>query len=58
MVCGPTSRTPDLSGLMGPVCGLDNFYVFAGWTVGISQGAAIGQLMAEWIVEGEPSLDL
>ena len=58
VVCGPTSRTPDFQGLIGPVPGLQNFFVAAGFSAGVVQGAAIGQLMAEWIVEGEPSLDV
>ena len=58
VVCGPTSRTTDLNGLMGPVSGLRNFYVLAGFSSGVAQGPGAGQQLAEWIVEGEPSLDL
>jgi len=56
-VCGPTSRTPDLNGMLGPLAGFRNLYVAAAWASGITQGAGIGYLAAEWIVEGEPSLD-
>ena len=58
VVCGPTSRTPDLNGLMGPISGLRNFYVLAGFSSGVTQGAGAGQQLAEWIIAGEPSLDL
>ncbi|MDP6350536.1 MAG: hypothetical protein QGG58_12325, partial [Chloroflexota bacterium] len=58
VVCGPTSRTTDLNGLMGPICGLRNFFVLAGFSSGVAQGAGAGQQLAEWIVAGEPSLDL
>jgi len=56
-VCGPTSRTPDLNGMLGPLAGFRNLHVAVAWASGITQGAAIGFLAAEWIVEGEPSLD-
>lgn len=56
-VCGPTSRTPDLNGMLGPLAGFRNLYVAAAWASGITQGAGIGYLAAEWIVEGEASLD-
>ncbi len=58
VVCGPTSRTTDMNGLMGPLAGLRNFFVLAGFTSGVAQGAGVGQQLAEWIVEGAPSLDL
>jgi dimethylglycine dehydrogenase len=58
VVCGPTSRTTDMNGLMGPLAGLRNFFVLAGFSSGVSQGAGVGQQLAEWIVEGAPSLDL
>ncbi|MDP6882874.1 MAG: FAD-dependent oxidoreductase, partial [Rhodospirillales bacterium] len=58
VVCGPTSRTTDMNGLMGPLAGLRNFFVLAGFTSGVAQGAGAGQQLAEWIVEGSPSLDL
>ena len=54
VVCGPTSRTPDLNGLMGPISGLRNFYVLAGFSSGVTQGAGAGQQLAEWIIAGEP----
>ncbi|MCC6471875.1 MAG: GcvT family protein [Alphaproteobacteria bacterium] len=56
-ICGPTSRTPDLSGLMGPVPDRRNLHIVAGYTAGISHGAAIGLMAAEWIVDGEPGID-
>lgn len=52
----PTSRTPDHSPLVGPVPGLRNFFMAAGFSAGIMQSAATA-LIAEWIAEGETSLD-
>ena len=58
VICGPTSRTVDFMGMMGPVSGVDNMHVLAGFSAGVLQGQGVSQLMAEWIVEGQPSLDL
>ncbi|MHB1216613.1 MAG: FAD-dependent oxidoreductase [Alphaproteobacteria bacterium] len=52
----PTSRTPDHSPLVGPVPGLRNFFMAAGFSAGVMQSAATA-LIAEWIAEGETSLD-
>jgi sarcosine dehydrogenase len=43
---------------MGKSPELDNAYVAAGFLYGIAAGGGAGRMMAEWIVEGEPSLDL
>ena len=56
-ICGPTGRTPDTDGLMGPVPGLTNFYSHTGITAGFTHGAAASQLMAQWIVIGQPDMD-
>jgi len=58
VICGPTSRTTDFNGLMGPLAGAPNFWVLAGFSAGISHGGGVGQLLAEWIIEGEPSIDV
>lgn len=58
VICGATSRTPDLSGLMGPVPGWPGLYILSGFAAGVSQGAAIGSLLAEWIVKGTPGFDV
>ncbi len=58
VICGPTSRTVDFNGLMGPLWNHRNLHVLAGFSAGVGQGAGVGRLMAEWIVKGEPSLDV
>ncbi|MBI4736295.1 MAG: FAD-dependent oxidoreductase, partial [candidate division NC10 bacterium] len=58
LVNGPEAITPDSRPLLGPVPGVRGFYVAAGQShTGFGGGGAIGQIMAEWIVEGEPSQD-
>lgn len=58
LVNGPESITPDSRPLLGPVPGLRGFYIAAGLShTGFGGGGAIGQIVAEWIVEGEPSQD-
>lgn len=56
---GPESFTPDNNFIMGPAPGLKNFFVAAGFnSIGIASGGGAGRALAEWIVAGEPSLDL
>ncbi len=43
---------------MGRVPELDNFYVATGFLYGIAAGGGAGKMMAEWMLEGRPSLDL
>jgi 4-methylaminobutanoate oxidase (formaldehyde-forming) len=59
LVHHPDAMTPDGYPCLGPVPGLRGFYVAAGMSLnGFGGGGGIGKLMAEWILEGEPSLDL
>ena len=58
VVCGPTSRTVDFNGLVGPVPGHRNLHLLAGFSAGIGHGAAVTRLLAEWMIEGAPSLDI
>jgi glycine cleavage system aminomethyltransferase T/glycine/D-amino acid oxidase-like deaminating enzyme len=56
---GPESFTPDNQFILGEAPELRNFFVGAGFnSVGIASAGGAGQALAEWIVEGEPSLDL
>lgn len=56
-VNGAFTFTPDGNPLVGPVPGLRNYWVACGVMAGFSQGGGIGRTLAEWIVEGEPSVD-
>ena len=56
---GPESFTPDNNFIMGEAPELKNFYVAAGFnSIGIASGGGAGRALAEWIVQGEPTLDL
>jgi 4-methylaminobutanoate oxidase (formaldehyde-forming) len=56
---GPESFTPDNNFIMGEAPELKNFFVAAGFnSIGIASGGGAGRALAEWIVQGEPSLDL
>ncbi|MGW8144405.1 MAG: GcvT family protein, partial [Anaerolineales bacterium] len=57
--CGPESFTPDLEPLMGHSPELDNFFVAAGFnSLGILLGGGAGRVMAQWIVDGIPDVDV
>jgi 4-methylaminobutanoate oxidase (formaldehyde-forming) len=57
--CGPESFTPDMGPLMGEAPELKNFYVAAGFnSLGILFGGGAGQVMAQWIVDGLPPVDV
>ena len=43
---------------MGRTPELDNFYVATGFLYGIAAGGGAGKMMAEWMLEGRPSMDL
>lgn len=58
-VNGPESFTPDGRYHLGEAPELRNFFVAAGFnSVGIASGAGAGKAVAEWIVGGEPPMDL
>ena len=56
---GTRECTPDMMPIIGPVDGPGGFLVCAGFSGhGFALGPYVGQLMAEWIADGRPSLDL
>jgi 4-methylaminobutanoate oxidase (formaldehyde-forming) len=56
---GPESFTPDNQFLLGQAPGLAGYFVGAGFnSVGIASAGGAGRALAEWIVDGEPSMDL
>jgi len=58
-VNGPESFTPDNRYILGEAPGLRNFFVAAGFnSIGIASAAGAGKALAEWIVAGEPTVDL
>ena len=58
-VNGLESFTPDGEFLLGPSAEVKGFWAACGFCAhGVSGAGGVGKVMAEWIVEGEPSLDL
>ena len=58
LINGPIPVSPDGEPIMGLAPELDNYYVASGFTAGIAACGGAGRAMAEWIVEGEPAMDL
>ena len=59
LVNGPDGFTPDGHYALGPVPGVPGFYVAAGMSInGIAGAGGVGRVLAEWIIEGEPSIDV
>jgi len=58
IVNGPFTFGPDGSPLIGPVPGLANYWVAVGVMAGFCQGGGVGKCIAEWIIDGEPSIDV
>ncbi len=59
LVNGPEGFTPDGDAILGPAPELANVFVAVGFNAfGIAAGGGAGRMMAEWIIEGEPSLDI
>ncbi len=55
---GPEAFTPDGEFILGE-SDVRGFFVAAGFCAhGIAGAGGVGKMMAEWIIEGEPSLDL
>ena len=56
---GPESFTADNNFIVGPAPGLENVWVGGGFnSMGIASAGGAGKALAEWIVQGEPTLDL
>ena len=58
IVNGPFTFGPDGSPLIGPVPGIKNYWVAVGVMAGFCQGGGVGKCIAEWIIDGEPSIDV
>jgi dimethylglycine dehydrogenase len=58
VINGPMIWSPDSAALFGPVPELKNYFCCNGIIPGFSQSGGLGLLLAQWVVEGEPELDL
>ncbi len=58
IINGPFTFGPDGNPMIGPVPGLKNYWTAVGVMAGFCQGGGVGLTMAEWMIEGEPSIDV
>ncbi len=58
IVNGPIAYTPDGNPMVGPAFGLENFWVSEGHSFGVTAAGGAGWQLAEWIVEGAPTVDM
>jgi glycine cleavage system aminomethyltransferase T/glycine/D-amino acid oxidase-like deaminating enzyme len=57
--CGPESFTPDIGPLLGEAPELRGFFTACGLnSLGILLSGGVGSLMTQWILEGEPPMDV
>ena len=55
---GAIAYTPDGSPIIGPAWGLKNFWINEGHSFGVTAAGGAGWQLAEWIVDGEPTIDM
>jgi dimethylglycine dehydrogenase len=55
---GAIAYTPDGSPIVGPAPGVRNFWLNEGHSFGVTAAGGSGWQLAEWIVEGEPTIDM
>ena len=55
---GAIAYTPDGNPIVGPAWDLPNFWLNEGHSFGITAAGGAGWQLAEWIVEGEPTIDM
>ena len=59
LLCHPDAMTPDGNPLLGPLPGTPGFWIAAGLSLnGFGGAGGIGRALAEWIIDGEPELDV
>ncbi len=58
VINGPFTFGPDGNPMIGPVPGMRNAWVAVGVMAGFCQGGGVGLTMAEWMIDGEPSIDV
>ena len=55
---GAIAYTPDGNPIIGPAWDRDNFWLNEGHSFGITAAGGAGWQLAEWIVDGEPTIDM
>ena len=58
MINGPFTFGPDGNPMIGPVPGMRNYWAAVGVMAGFCQAGGVGKCLAEWMIEGEPEIDV
>lgn len=58
MVNGAIPHSADGSPLLGPIAGLNNFWLCCGSSFGIAQGAGCGKYLAQWMLYGDSEINM
>jgi dimethylglycine dehydrogenase len=58
IVNGPFTFGPDGNPMIGPVPGMTNYWAAVGVMAGFCQAGGVGLCLAEWMMDGEPSIDV
>lgn len=58
IINGPIPVSADGEPIMGLAPELDNFFVACGFTAGIAASGGAGEAMANWLIHGDPGMDL
>ena len=58
VVNGPFTFAPDGNPLIGPVPGIRNYWVACAVMAGFCQAGGVGLCLAQWIIDGEPEMDV
>jgi len=58
VVNGPFTFGPDGNPMIGPVPGLTNYWAAVAVMAGFCQAGGVGLCLAEWLIDGEPAVDV
>ncbi len=59
LVCHPGAYTPDCQPVLGPMAGVRGMWMAAGFSLnGYGGAGGVGKVLAEWIIGGEPTMDV
>lgn len=58
VVNGPFTFGPDGNPMIGPVPGMTNYWAAVGVMAGFCQAGGVGLCLAEWMMDGSPSIDV
>jgi dimethylglycine dehydrogenase len=58
IINGPFTFGPDGNPMIGPVPGMRNYWTAVGVMAGFCQAGGVGKCIAEWMIDGEPEIDV